>query len=128
MSGKSPKAFLRSQRANEAAFPPATAKDFIACYDPIYGLVKAKKLNFAELAESLNLPERRLKDVLMKRLGSGEVHRLHDQQAGWCYLCLSRVEVDREPICFACVRRICRAALKESDFEAPTRFGFEQTR
>ena len=128
MSSKTPKAFLRSQRAHDAAFPPATLKDFIACYNPLYNLFKANKLNFTEIATTLTVPERRLRDVLMKRLGSGEILRLADQQTGWCYLCLSKVEVDREPLCFACVRRVCRAVLKDSDFEAPTRFGFEAPR
>jgi hypothetical protein len=127
MSSQRPKTFLRSQANHDAAFPAVTADDYKSCYNPLYALIKSRELDFAAVAAAIKYPERRVRDVLMKRLGSGEVLRLMDHQAGWCYLCQSKVEVDREPICFACLRKICRSVLQEgeSDAEAPKRYGFQ---
>jgi hypothetical protein len=122
-------AFLRIQpMILDTVFPIVTPGDYRACYDPLYLLIKMRQMDFATVASALGLPERRIRDVLINRLGTGEKSRLADAQSGWCYLCLTRVEVEREPLCFACLRKICRVVLKEEDIAAPEHYGFERPR
>lgn len=77
-------------------------------YDRIYPLLKEGRLDFHRIAEKANLKERRVRETLLFRLGSGEVMQLFGGKDGYCFTCDCRIQsaAIKEPLCIGCLRLI----------------------
>lgn len=81
-------------------------------YNRIYPLVKAQQIDYAQLAQQIGRKERRIREALLFRLGSGDVLQLFGRRDGFCYVCSCRIRTSqksKEPICVTCLQSIDQA-------------------
>lgn len=99
------------------AAEPTEKNQYTACYNRLYPLLKGGQLDFPLLAEKTGFKERRIREMLQFRLGSGEVRHLFGLREHVCYLCDQPVPIPKEPICLPCLEGI--DALSRGDTFTP---------
>ncbi len=88
-------------------------------FEKIYEAITQKKMDYTMVASITGLKERRVRECLLYRLGSGEVLQLFGLEQGFCYVC--RGELTRrdckEPMCLTCLQTVDSAliSLGQSD-------------
>ncbi len=85
---------------------PDQKSSYTLFYNRLYQLLKTGSLDFAEIAQKIGFRERRIRDTLLFRLGSGEVRQLFGLESGFCYLCMGPVLLPKEPMCLVCLQHI----------------------
>jgi hypothetical protein len=68
------------------------------------------KLDYLLVGEQLKMDPKALREVLVFRLGNGEIQELSQQKKGQCYLCNFKYKNkdNIEPICMPCLRNISK--------------------
>ncbi len=88
-------------------------------FEKIYDAITHNKMDYSMVANITGLKERRVRECLLYRLGSGEVLQLFGLEQGFCYVC--RGELPRrdckEPMCLTCLQAVDSAliSLGQSD-------------
>jgi hypothetical protein len=116
--------------ATELIVVPNQKNSYTTLYNRLYQLLKTGALDYTLLAQKTGFKERRIRDMLLFRLGSGEVRQLFGLQQGLCFLCSAPVLLPKEPMCLSCLERIdaCNPpALKSADALAKATEGDSST-
>lgn len=119
--------------ATELIVVPNQKSSYTTLYNRLYQLLKTGALDYGMLAQKTGFKERRIRDMLLFRLGSGEVRQLFGLQPGQCFLCSAPVLLPKEPMCLSCLEQIdaCHPAVvkaieaekpSETDSSAPAKF------
>lgn len=77
-------------------------------YDNIYAAMTVSGIDYDAIAERAGLPQRRLRECLIFRLGTGEIRQLFGAMPGICYVCKDSLfnPQSQEPLCLSCLQRV----------------------
>jgi hypothetical protein len=81
-------------------------------YNQLYPRLKDTQFDFHQVADKTGFKERRIREILLYRLSSGEIMQLFGRRVGVCYICHSKMETRKEPVCLRCLQSL-DIAIKE---------------